>query len=165
MPFLSAEEPPNDAEPMLASHRQDFGQYPVPLRKLLVPHILLILANYMYLALLDISFSSLLPLFYATPIEYGGLGLSPSRIGTCLGSMGFAGGVFQIFFAAKAFRRWGPKLNFIAGMACFISNFALFPVMNALVRQWGLSFLVWLLVFSQLLTNLLVGVSYSECYV
>ncbi|KAF9230340.1 major facilitator superfamily domain-containing protein, partial [Melanogaster broomeanus] len=54
---------------------------PVPLRSLLVPKILLPIACYGAIAMLEIAMFALQPLFYSTPIELGGLGFSPATIG------------------------------------------------------------------------------------
>lgn len=59
---------------------------PEPLiRDILTRPVIVAVANYGALSLLDIAFSALLPLFYASPVEAGGLGFSPSKIGLILG--------------------------------------------------------------------------------
>ena len=54
------------------------------LRNLLTPRVLTVMLNYAILALLDMAFFVLLPVFLNTPISNGGLGMSPSLIGICL---------------------------------------------------------------------------------
>jgi MFS family permease len=105
---------------------------------------------------------ALLPLFYSSPIEYGGLNLSPSTIGILLGTFGLANGVFQAFFFAKFVKRWGAKNVFITGMSSFLPIFLLFPVMNLLARRWGVSPLVWVAVAFQLAIAMVMDMSYGE---
>ena len=63
----------------------DKDLFPVPIRTLMRTYsVMLPIATYGALTLVDIGFVALLPLFYATPIEIGRLGLPPPVIGTCL---------------------------------------------------------------------------------
>ncbi|KAG2153184.1 major facilitator superfamily domain-containing protein [Suillus clintonianus] len=73
----------------------------MPLRDLLTPTVVIPIANYAMLAFLDISFRVLLPLFFSTPTYLGGLGFSPSSIGSWLALFGIVDGVFQALFFAK----------------------------------------------------------------
>jgi len=60
--------PPTDAEK------------PLPLRSLLTNPVLISVANYTMLALLGMVAAALMPLIWSTPIEFGGLDVSPDRI-------------------------------------------------------------------------------------
>lgn len=55
------------------------------IREIMTPSVTVAVSNYAALSLLDIAFSALLPLFYASPVDAGGLGFSPSTIGLLLG--------------------------------------------------------------------------------
>lgn len=57
------------------------------IRDIATRSVIVAVANYCALALLDIAFCALLPLFCATSIADGGLGLSPSQIGLILGAL------------------------------------------------------------------------------
>ena len=136
----------------------------MPLRELLVFPILISISNYASLAFIEIAFLCLLPLFYSSSIEYGGLNLSPSTIGILLGTFGVTNGVFQAFFFAKIVKRWGARNIFIAGMSAFLPLFLLFPVMNLLARRWGVSPGVWVLVACQLMMAVIVDMAYRESF-
>jgi hypothetical protein len=123
--------------------------------------ILISMSNYSSLAFIDMAFIALLPLFYSSPIEHGGLNLSPSTIGIILGTCGLVNGVFQAFFFAKIIKRLGAKILFIAGMSSFIPIFLLFPVINLLALRWGVSPIVWVLVACQLAMAILMDMSYG----
>jgi MFS family permease len=89
---------------------------------------------------------ALLPLFLAMPINIGGLGLPPPKIGLILSIYGLATGLFQAVFFARLVDRFGERRVFINGMRTCLPIFALFPVINMIARHFGLSFVVYCLV-------------------
>ncbi|THH19232.1 hypothetical protein EW146_g1881 [Bondarzewia mesenterica] len=134
---------------------------PVPLRGLFTLPVLLSVVNYGFLALLDIALAALLPLFYSTPIELGGLGLSPATIGLCMGAFGIMNGVFQGLYFSKIVRYLGPRRLFMIGMGSFIPLFALFPIINFLARRVGFSLPVWSVLAVQLAIMVVMDMSYG----
>ncbi|KAG0692214.1 hypothetical protein DFH29DRAFT_1084886 [Suillus ampliporus] len=84
-----------------------------------------------------ILFGSILPVFYAAPIELGGLSLDPPRIGVILSVAGLAHGAFQILFYARLHDRFGARALHITGVSSGIPIVILFPVINALARAHG----------------------------
>jgi MFS family permease len=140
----------------------NINEGPVPLRELFVPRILIPVSNYCFLAFLGIACAALLPLFYSTPIKFGGLGLSPPIVGLCLGGFGLVNGFFQAFFFTKFVGLWGPKRIFLIGMAGYLPIFATFPVIHVFASWWGLSPLIWALVAFQLFMMVIVDMSYGE---
>lgn len=131
------------------------------MRAILVPPVLISVANYALLAIMDIAYRAIQPLFYSTPIELGGLGLSPASIGMAMGAYGIMNGILQALFFARLVRRWGPKVIFCAGMLIFIPLFAMFPVINVLARQRGLSNLVWAVVALQLALAVVMDMAFG----
>jgi MFS family permease len=119
-------------------------------------------SNYASLAFIDMAMLALLPLFYSSPIEHGGLDLSPSTIGILLGTFGLLNGAFQAFFFAKIIKRFGAKNLFITGISSSILIFLLFPVINLLALRWGVSPIVWVAVVSQLMVTIVMDMSYSK---
>ncbi|KIM54845.1 hypothetical protein SCLCIDRAFT_1221664 [Scleroderma citrinum Foug A] len=136
---------------------------PVPICTLMKTYsVMLPIATYGALALVDIGFISLLPLFYATPIEIGGLGLPPSAIGTCLAIYGLFNGLFQVLFISKLIDRFGEKKILCTTVLAFFPLIAMFPMMSLLVQsrqQVGPSF--WPLMALQLCFALIGDMSYS----
>ena len=118
--------------------------------------------NYACLALLEMAFRAIQPLFFATPIEFGGLGLPPSTIGIILGSFGIMDGVFQALFFAKSVDRWGPKRVFQVGMLMLVFLFPIFPVANVVARTQGISGTVWALVVAQLALSVIMDMAYGN---
>ncbi|KAG0698311.1 MFS multidrug-resistance DHA1 sub-family [Suillus ampliporus] len=117
---------------------------PLPLRALLTPKVLTVTASYVTMALFYMAFSSILPVFYATPVKLGGLSLDPPRIGAILAASGFAHGIFQLLFYARLHDRFGAGTIHIAGVGSGVPIVILFPVINALARAYGLGLAVWL---------------------
>ncbi|OJA08652.1 hypothetical protein AZE42_05274, partial [Rhizopogon vesiculosus] len=120
--------------------REALPQKPVavmPLRSLLIPSIVIPIANYALLAFLDISLMALLPLFFSTPTYLGGLGFTPSSIGLWLAMFGVVDGLFQAFFFAKIVDRFGPKRVFCSSVLCFAPTMIVFPIMSWLVHTRG----------------------------
>ena len=137
------------------------AEEPITLRSLLTYEVVLAAVNYASLSLVDISFRAIHPLFLSTPIEIGGLGLTPPTIGKLLSVLGIFNGVFQVCFFAKIHDRWGSKRVFIGGLISSIPAFALFPVINILARQQGYSALVWMTVAVQLLISIALNLSFG----
>lgn len=123
---------------------------PLPLRALLTPKVLVVVANYATTNLLHMSFTSVLPVFYATSIKFGGLSLDPPRIGTILAAESAANGIFQLVFYARLHDRFGARAIHTNGVSSGILIVILFPVINALARAHGIGLAVWLCVAIQL---------------
>ncbi|KAG1780684.1 major facilitator superfamily domain-containing protein [Suillus placidus] len=130
---------------------------PLPLRALLTPKVSTVTANYTIMGLFHMAFSSVLPVFYATPIELGGLSLDPPRIGALLAASGVTHGIFQLVFYSRLHDHFGAGAIYITGVSSGIPIVILFPVINALARAHGIGLAVWLCVAVQLaLTTSLV---------
>jgi MFS family permease len=122
----------------------------VPLRRLFTPRVVTSVTNYCLLAFLDIFLAALLPLFYASPIHHGGLGLAPPTIGLFLAIFGILNGVLQAGFVPRIVERLGTKKTFLIGVTCFIPVYLLFPVLNLVAMRYGMSPIVVSLVLVQL---------------
>ncbi|KAG1780679.1 major facilitator superfamily domain-containing protein [Suillus placidus] len=123
---------------------------PLPLRAVLTPKVLVMAANCSTMALLHIALTSILPVFYATPIELGGLSLDPPRIGAILAVSGLANGTSQLFSFSPLHDRFGAGVIHTVGVCAGIPIVILFPAINALARIHGMSLAVWLSVGVQL---------------
>ena len=124
-----------------------------PLKAVLTKPVVLTIANYLWLAFIDIAVRALQPLFFATPIRLGGLGMPPATIGLCLGIFGLLDGTVQGVFFPKIIRRVGLKRLYLTGLLCFVPLFAMFPIINHFARERGVTPVVWALVVFQLMIN------------
>ncbi|PFH51086.1 hypothetical protein AMATHDRAFT_75169 [Amanita thiersii Skay4041] len=138
---------------------------PLPLRSLLIPKVIIAAGNYASLSLVDIAYRAVQPVFLSTPIEDGGLGLSPAQIGNVMSAFGILNGIFQIFFFASIHDRWGSKRTFIVGIAAALPVFASFPIINTLARTQGYSALVWSVLAFQVLVSILISLSYGAVFI
>ncbi|KAH9902823.1 MFS general substrate transporter [Cubamyces lactineus] len=143
----------------------DDSERPLPLRRLLVPRVIIAAGNYAFLAIVDITMRAIQPVFYSTPIRLGGLGLEPQTIGLILSLYGITNGLVQIFLFGRVHDRFGTKRVFMAGVASTLPVFALFPVINELARLEGLSSTVWALVLGQALLSIIVNFSYGCVFI
>ncbi|KAH9989032.1 major facilitator superfamily domain-containing protein [Russula vinacea] len=133
---------------------------PYPLRHLMTRRVLLAVTNYATLSLVDICYRATQPLFFSTPISSGGLGLDPPSIGKILASFGILNGIFQVTCFARAHALFGTKRLFVGGLCCAVPVFALFPVMNAIARAYGLG----LAVYSAVALQIVCSLGLSSCY-
>ncbi|KAF7771079.1 hypothetical protein Agabi119p4_7053 [Agaricus bisporus var. burnettii] len=153
---------PNQSAETVSSETID---KPLPLKSLLVFRVIIAASSYAFLALVDISFRAIQPLFLSTPIELGGLGLPPSTIGNILSFFGVLNGVVQVFFFARIHDRWGSKRIFMTGIAACIPLFLLFPVINYLASKQGLTPVVWTIVFTQVTLSMFPSFAYSAIFI
>jgi len=137
----------------------------LPFRAALTKPVMLSVTNYLFLAFIDIAIFNLRPLFFATPVHLGGLGLPPPTIGLCLGIFGLLGSAAQALFFSKAVRFFGLKRLYVISLSTFIPLFALFPIISHLVREGGRSPAVWTLVASQFLLNCITEFTYGCVFI
>ncbi|KAJ6589490.1 major facilitator superfamily multidrug-resistance, DHA1 sub-family [Mycena capillaripes] len=128
-----------ETEPLLvgSSHPSAEQEAVPPLRDLFVRPVLIALLNHGFLCFCQMSYEVLVPLVYATPIEMGGLGLSPLYIGRIMAGIGLFNIFTQIFLSAKAIRRFGPRTIFIAAFCCLSCSFLAYPLLNLFARRAG----------------------------
>ena len=132
------------------------------MRDLLTYPVLLSVSCYAILAMLDIAYRAILPLFYSTPLHLGGLGQPPSRIGTTLACFGIANGLFQATFFARLIETVGPRKLFLLGLGMYVALFWMFPVISGVAQEQGMSGLVWVLVGVQLSLTVACDLAYGE---
>ena len=158
---LSPRETPENENINIEVPRKE-AEDPLPLRALLVPRVLVAAGNYAALALLDIAFRAVQPLFLATPTELGGLGLDPPRIGNVLSVYGVVNGLFQIFFFADLHARFGSKVIYSVAVASGSPVILAFPLINAVARARGLGWMVWSLLGVQFAAAVVLNLGYCE---
>ena len=138
----------------------DDAEKPYPLRQLVTRRrVVLSVTNYAALSFVNISYRAIRPLFFSTPISGGGLGLDPSSIGKILAWFGILTGIFQVTCFARAHALWGTKRFYVGGLCCAVPVFALFPVMNAMARVYG----VGLAVYSAVALQIIFSLGLSSC--
>ena len=158
----------SEEDPLLTSGApsQNELESPLPLRDLLTREVLVASVNYALLALVEISFRTMQPLFLSTPIAVGGLGLDPPIIGTVMSVYGILNGAFTMCFFSRLTDYFGAKWVYVMGISASVPCFSLYPVINHLARNsiqrsGELGMGVWVAVGLQVLLSVLVS---GLCY-
>ncbi|KAJ7433742.1 major facilitator superfamily domain-containing protein [Mycena latifolia] len=156
---------PTETDPLLPAAPPETHPAPPPVRDLLVRPVLISLANHGLLAGCHMCNEALLPLFYATPISLGGLGLKPQDIGLILGIAGLCNALVQTFVGARVIRRYGARCAFTAGFVALAVQFAMYPLVGALARRAGrVDGVVRLALAGQLSCTFVVYFAYTSTY-
>lgn len=108
-----------------------------PFRTLSHRPLQLVFLNYACLSFLSMADAVLLPLMYSTPLEYGGLGLTPFAIGTALGTFGIINAIFQAKFLGFMIRHFGARKLYRTAMLSPCVTFMIYPVMKYTTRKAG----------------------------
>ncbi len=136
---------------------------PPPLRSVLTKPVVVTIANYAMLALLDSGVMSYIPLVWSTPVEYGGLDLSPASIGLWLTLYGVMDGIFQFVFFSRFVSHFGVRRVFVFSIVSCAVIYTIFPFENLAVRAGGGSNLVAsLLIILQLSSLCIFDMGYGK---
>ncbi|KAG2069717.1 MFS multidrug-resistance DHA1 sub-family [Suillus decipiens] len=150
----------------LASHEgaspEELSPKPLALRAVLTPKVLTVTASNGALILFDVILFVILPIFYATPIELGGLSLDPPRIGAVFAASAFVCYTFQILFYARLHDHFGAYLILMTGLGSSIPIVISFPVINALARAHGMGWPVWLAISIQHMLMVILDMSFAS---
>jgi MFS family permease len=128
--------------------------------------VIVVCANFAILALVDMSFRALQPVFFSTPIALGGLGLDPPMIGTVMSFFGILNGLITVFFFSRMTDYLGVKGVYLMGITASMPCFILFPIINYLARNsmersGELGTEVWVAVGLQVIMSVLVALCYG----
>ncbi|KAJ6577492.1 major facilitator superfamily domain-containing protein [Mycena capillaripes] len=129
--------PPAETDPLLPAAPLEPQGAPPPLRDLLTRPIFIAIGNHGLLAFCHMANEALIPLFFATPLSLGGLGLRPQDIGLILGTLGICNALMQAFLGGRVIRRYGPRRIVITGACALVFEFAMYPVISLLARRAG----------------------------
>ncbi|KDR78804.1 hypothetical protein GALMADRAFT_224047 [Galerina marginata CBS 339.88] len=97
--------------------------------------VLKVLLNIAFLTFCDMCHYVLVPLMYSTPVEYGGLGLDPFRIGVALGAFGFITSLVQAKVLGGLIRKYGSRTVYRASFPCLLGCFAMYPILKLLAQR------------------------------
>lgn len=141
--------------------KQDPGQ-PLPLRALLTRPVLVSVSSYAMLALLDMAAMALVPLVWSTPVELGGLDLSPASIGLWMSGYGCLNAVVQFTLFPRVVARLGPGRVFLTSIAVYVLIYTMFPLENLAARAKSAA--VWLLVVLQLASICVTDMGFNSVF-
>ncbi|KAH9059722.1 MFS general substrate transporter [Lactarius vividus] len=166
LPRPNSDTPQGEAgnTPGLDTSPDEF-QKPLPLRSVLTKPVVVTVANYAMLALIDSMVSAYIPLVWSTPVEYGGLNLSPASIGLWLSLYGVMDGIFQFIFFSHFVSRFGLRRVFVSSFISCAVVYVLFPFENlAAVVGGGPNLVVWLLIILQLSSFCVFDMGFGAIY-
>ncbi|KAJ6468335.1 major facilitator superfamily domain-containing protein [Mycena sanguinolenta] len=138
---------------------------PRALRELLTFPVIISVSNYVAIGFLNTTMAALIPLFLAMPVEIGGLGQPPHKIGLILSAYGIATGFFQVLFFARLVHRFGERRVFINGLSTCLPVFSLFPIISMIARRFGVSISVYILVGCILALGAVMDTSFSAIFI
>ena len=127
-------------------------QKPPPLRSILTKPVLLSIANYAMLALLEMAIVALIPLVWSTSVEFGGLGFEPALIGLWMSVYGCMNGLFLFTVFPRVIGRFGLRRVLITCITFYAVVVIMFPLENLVLLHatGGSTMTVWPLIFLQL---------------
>ncbi|KZW03409.1 MFS general substrate transporter [Exidia glandulosa HHB12029] len=120
--FSEKSSAPSESTPLLGTQSGPQPLAPIEpptLRSLMTPRLMATVATYVLLALNDIAYLALLPLFMSTPTTAGGLNLEPNVIGLWMGAAGALGGLVQVLLFPRLHRAYGEKRLFLLSSCAF----------------------------------------------
>jgi len=142
-------------------------EMPLPLRSVLTKPVIVTIVNHAMFALLNMVAATYIPLVWSTPVEFGGLNLSPASIGLRLSVYGGMNGIFQFAFFSNLVGRFGPRNVFISNIIACAMIYIMFPFENLALRGAAgdsSNTIVWLLVILQLSSLCVSEMGYATVY-
>jgi hypothetical protein len=136
---------------------------PLPLRSLFTRPVLISVANYGKLALLDMMAATLLPLIWSTSVKFGGLGMSPVSICLWIAGYGTLNGIFQYTVSPRVVGRFGPRRVFITSIIAFVPIYFMFPFENVTLRSGNGVCALWMLIMLQLGSMCISSMGFGTC--
>ncbi|BEI86362.1 hypothetical protein CcaverHIS002_0606490 [Cutaneotrichosporon cavernicola] len=101
------------------------------------PTIWPLMYSFALMSLEAIAYQALLPLFFFTPVNLGGLGFTEMQIGTALSLRGIATIGVQLFAFPPLVTKMGATRLFRILIVLYIPTFILLPFLNILARTRG----------------------------
>ncbi|KAI9446079.1 MFS general substrate transporter [Lactarius indigo] len=152
-----------------SSPSREVKDEPPPLRSVITKPVVISIASFAITEILDSAATALIPLVWSTPIDFGGLGLSPASIGLWMAGYGCMNGISQLAFFPRAVRRFGLSRVFVLSVAACAVIYLMFPFENFALRHaaGGSKTTAWVLVVLQLtsLTVSRMGISAASIYI
>jgi hypothetical protein len=104
---------------------------------------LMSIANCVSLDFLFTCQGVLLPLFFAMPSEFCGVGFNPAQIGLILGCYRASMALFMVTVGPWIIRHYGERFAFVLSLSSCMSIWVILPIINLYARSFGISTQVW----------------------
>ncbi|KIY71228.1 MFS general substrate transporter [Cylindrobasidium torrendii FP15055 ss-10] len=137
-----------------------------PLRDILNRDVVVSIANYCAVSFISMVYTVLMPLMWSTSISAGGLGFSPSEIGTILAAWGFINASLQVLFLGRALRNFGGRTVYLYTTIAVLVGSVSFMLQSTFARRAGrVDATVWLFVCLHLVTNFSISAQFGASQV
>ncbi|KAJ8077575.1 hypothetical protein PM082_002007 [Marasmius tenuissimus] len=131
-------------------------------RSLLTPELKATLCCQAFLALTDMCYVVLIPLIYSTSTHLGGLGFTPTYIGSIMAITMFINAMNQVTFSKWLLKKIGPRKMFILAYGSFFGDFMALMILRMLVHHFGkVTPAVWAVIIAQQICSLGVSSAYT----
>jgi MFS family permease len=138
---------------------------PMTLRALLTRPVVISIANYGLIGLLEMIAGVLIPLVWSTPVEFGGLSMSPASIGLWMAGYGCLNGIFQFVAFPRIVERFGPRRVFIVSISAFAPMYLMLFFENLTLRYvYGGASLTLFLIILQLSSIAIADMGFSSVF-
>ena len=138
---------------------------PQSLRSLLTRPVVISVANYAVIGLLEMMAAVLIPLVWSTPLEYGGLGMTPASIGVWMAGYGLLNGIFQFVGFPRIVERFGPRRVFLVSISSFFPMYLMLFFENLALRYaTGGATITVLLIILQLSSIAISDMGFSKSF-
>jgi len=159
--YLKSSLPHSVTTPLLDDHQPPSrppSSHPAtvapPLKTVITAPVIAAVLNYSLLALCEIVFLAILPIFLAS----APLSLTPRTIGMLMGGMGIFDGTFQVLFTGALVERLGAKRMYQVSICAYFPLWALFPIAVSMAAadsySWRVYFLACIGVMLATVTNI-----------
>ena len=145
----------------------DESDKPLPLRSVLIRPVVVTVANYAILVLFNAVTLTYIPLVWSTPVEFGGLNMSPASIGLGLSVYGVVDGILQFVFFPYLVGRFGLRRLYTISIFSCALVYALFPLENLVLRVTasdGANVPLLLLIILQMLSFAVLDMGYCTVF-
>jgi hypothetical protein len=135
-----------------------------PLRSLLTRPVLVSIVNYAVVSFLQTACLALIPLIWSTPVEFGGLSLSPVSIGLWMSVYGCVDGTCQFAIFPRLVAQFGLRRVFFTCITSCAVLVIMFPLENHMLRHnlGSQTMAIWPLIVLQLSSFSVLRMGYSE---
>ncbi|KAL0056896.1 hypothetical protein AAF712_016489, partial [Marasmius tenuissimus] len=135
-------------------------------RSMLTPELKVALFCQAFLALTDMCYVVLVPLIYSASTHLGGLGFTPTYIGSIMAIKMFVNAMNQVTFGKWLLKKIGPRKMFILAYGAFFGDFMALMVLRMLVHHFGkVTPVVWAVIIAQQICSLGVSSAYTALFI
>eukprot|EP01095_Lingulamoeba_sp_RSL-Kostka_P007536 TRINITY_DN2412_c0_g1_i1.p1 TRINITY_DN2412_c0_g1~~TRINITY_DN2412_c0_g1_i1.p1 ORF type:complete len:644 (+),score=147.35 TRINITY_DN2412_c0_g1_i1:28-1959(+) len=113
----------------------DIDEKPGDIKEIFKKVPIVAIMSYGFICAIYISFDEVVPIFFATPIEQGGLHFNSIEIGIALGVAGISLAIFTFYFVPSITKRWGYLRVYQVSLIVDVFILGPFPIVGYLATK------------------------------